>query len=204
MENNIDVISLFPIGVLKAQFDRKFTKEEIDVISEISKDTKPNRSNFTSKDQYVLNRTEFSSIKEFLNTQLTSYYENILSADNRSKINITQSWVNFTNKNGAHHPHTHSNSYLSGVFYIKTNDNDKIHFKREFLPQLKVKPQEINFWNTEFWWLPAVEGILYIFPSYLEHWVETVTGDKTRVSLSFNSFPKGIIGLEEESNALIL
>ena len=37
-------------------------------------------------------------------------------------------------------------------------------------------------------------GDLVLFPSSLTHMVETVQGEATRISLSFNTFPVGSIG----------
>jgi len=41
-----------------------------------------------------------------------------------------------------------------------------------------------------------------IFPSSLRHSVNVVQAEQTRVSLSFNTFAKGLIGSEENLTAL--
>jgi hypothetical protein len=46
--------------------------------------------------------------------------------------------------------------------------------------------------------MEAQRGRLFIFPSSLSHVVETVQGKDTRISLSFNTFPVGIWGDDEE------
>ncbi len=38
------------------------------------------------------------------------------------EIEITDMWANVLKKNETHQPHTHSNNFLSGVFYIDADD----------------------------------------------------------------------------------
>jgi uncharacterized protein (TIGR02466 family) len=188
-----EVISLFPTAVMKSSLDRKLSRKEINFVKKISKNIRSNLQNSTSCDNYILENEEFVSLKEFLETQLDVYYRKVLNVDTSSKIYITQSWLNYSKPGESHHPHTHTNSFLSGVFYISTNENDRIFFRKqkEFI---HIPPTVCNVWNSDLWALSAVEGYLYIFPSNLEHYVEKITGSKTRISLSFNSFISGKIG----------
>ena len=41
----------------------------------------------------------------------------------KQKIEITQMWANQQNDGSHHPPHTHGNSILSGIYYIKATDN---------------------------------------------------------------------------------
>ena len=44
-----------------------------------------------------------------------------------------------------------------------------------------------NNYTSLFWWLPAVEGVLYLFPSWLMHLVRpNMNKDEERISFSFN------------------
>ena len=61
---------------------------------------------------------------------------------------------------------------------------------------VKLPPDNYNSWNSESWWFDVGTGDLILFPSSLEHMVETVQGNQTRISLSFNTFPVGNIGEE--------
>ena len=51
-----------------------------------------------------------------------------------------------------------------------------------------------NIFNSFAWWIPVKENDLILFPSDLEHGVDTVTLDHTRISLAFNVFVKGEFG----------
>ena len=49
---------------------------------------------------------------------------------------ITQSWINITKPDEFHHEHFHTNSIISGVFYISTEEDDAITFSN---PNIKTK-----------------------------------------------------------------
>ena len=48
--------------------------------------------------------------------------------------------------------------------------------------------------SSNLWMIPVGTGDLLLFPSDLPHMVEPTTSNQTRISLSFNSFPEGVIG----------
>ena len=47
-------------------------------------------------------------------------------------------------------------------------------------------------------------GDIMLFPSSLTHMVQTVDADATRISIAFNTFPKGYIGDDLELTGLHL
>ena len=153
----------------------------------------------------VLGHPKLYSLTEFLNNSLQEYFNAVYAPKHDANLCITQSWVNYTTQGQFHHKHAHSNSLISGVFYIQASkETDKLHFFKEDYQQIKITPKEFNLHNSQSWWLAAVTGTLYLFSSSLVHMVEEVKGEDTRISLSFNTFPKGIIGDETSLNSLKL
>ena len=74
------------------------------------------------------------------------------------KIYITQSWLNYTNFKQYHHAHSHNNSFVSGVFYLKADKNfDFISFKSPPRPSLLELDTYINMFTTT---LPYVDSRL--------------------------------------------
>ncbi len=110
----------------------------------------------------------------------------------------------FSEQGQWHHKHAHPNSFVSGVFYLNTNADDKIYFYRSGWKQIIFPPEEWNLYNSESWWFEAKVGRLILFPSSLEHNVPSVQGEETRISMSFNTFPVGIVGDEMELTGLKL
>lgn len=168
--------------------------------------THNNQGNLVSDNYYVLNEDCFDPLKKFIKLCVDEYFKNIHCPKYDVNLEITQSWLNYSSKDQWHHKHSHANSFVSGVFYIKTNpESDKIFFSRSRVKYpLHIVSDNFNDFNSQSWWFPVETNTLILFPSYLEHYVEPITGDETRTSLAFNTFPKGYIGNEDNLTALHL
>jgi len=197
------VNNLFPTPVAGFELGRDLSEVEREHLFNL--ETRENQGNVTSVDNYILNKPELHSLTEFLNNSLQEYFNAVYSPKTDANLCITQSWVNYTKPGQFHHKHAHPNSLISGVFYIQASkETDKLHFFKDGFQQLKVSPKDFNLYNSESWWLAAATGTLYLFPSSLQHMVEKVNGDDTRISLSFNTFPRGIVGDEIDLTSLKL
>ena len=192
---------LFPTPVCCFDLGRDLSFREKKLL--LNQDQNPNASNTTSVDRNLLENTKLSSLRKFVETSLDEYIKEICSPAQDIKLRITQSWASYTKPGQHHHKHFHPNSLISGVFYVKTNkDSDRIYFYRDGYQQIKLPVDQWNLFNSDSWWLAAETGQLLLFPSFLTHMVETVEGDDTRVSLSFNTFPVGYIGDDESLTGL--
>ena len=109
-------------------------------------------------------------------------------------IEITGMWANRLHNGAVHAPHTHSNNFLSGVYYLHTSENSPaIQFFDPRAQAHVLRPRNTpNFLNASIMQFNAVEGKGYIFPSWLQHWVPT-TEDK-RISVSWNILLRGNYG----------
>jgi uncharacterized protein (TIGR02466 family) len=189
------VHNLFPTPVGIYKLERDLTEKELSFIK--GQETRPNMGNVTSVDNAILRNTEMTKLRDFVETSVADYFKTIYNPKHGVNLRITQSWCNYTEPGQWHHKHAHPNSFVSGVFYPQANrETDKIYFYRDGFEQIKFPPSEWNVWNSESWWFEVGTGDLVLFPSSLTHMVETVKGDQTRISLSFNTFPVGNIGEE--------
>jgi uncharacterized protein (TIGR02466 family) len=189
-------IILFPTAALLANLNRNVTNQEMELIENLER--RPNTSNSTSKNSYVLNLPELQNIKNFFDDALNFYVKETLRLRVQDlSLYITQSWVNFTEKYESHQLHNHPNSFLSGVFYIQVDPiNDSITFNKELNFLFSVPFTEPNMFNSNAWDYKPKNGDLLIFPSNLLHEVPIKKTDGTRISISFNTFIKGSIGSE--------
>lgn len=153
-----------------------------------------NTGNKISTNRNILDTVDFVSLKTKFYQSLLEYFKKVYDPTCEIKPYITQSWVNYTEKGMFHHKHTHANSFLSGVYYVKADLNkDKIMFHNEEYSLLKFPSNSYNEYNSELWWFPVSSGTLIIFPSSLMHGVPTVNDD-LRISIGFNTFLEGLIG----------
>jgi uncharacterized protein (TIGR02466 family) len=201
------VNNIFPIPVYMTEMDRGFTKQELNFVKEQKKHCSKNAGNINTYDNYILNRKEFKNIKKFLDKHCKEYLDTVICPKNNLELYITQSWLNYTEANQYHHKHHHPNSMVSGVLYFDSDiKNDKILFTRPDTPQIKpvIDNTKFNLWNSDTWFFPVKTGRLIMFPSSTIHQVETKKGNNTRISLAFNTFYKGTIGVNSELTELIL
>lgn len=189
-----------PIGFF--DLNRTLQDEEHQFLMELEQ--RPNIGNRTSKNSSVLNDKVLTSLRAWMENCVGEYFMATVNPKHDVRLRVTQSWVNYSEPGQHHHKHAHPNSVVSGVFYVQTNPNDRIYFHKDIWQQIKFQPAEWNLWNSESWWFEANPGRLILFPSGLTHMVPTVEGDDVRVSLSFNTFPTGVIGEEMDLTGLKL
>jgi uncharacterized protein (TIGR02466 family) len=188
----MEVYQLFPTAIGKFQYDN-ITKKEIDYVTNKLKYGK-NAGNSISEDKEVLTHKPLKKINDFIQSSLNEYFQTIYKPESGVSIYTTISWTNITHKDEWHHKHAHPNSFLSGVFYFQTTEDDKIHFFKEGYKQLNPAITEFNIYNSETWWYPVEIGRLLIFPSNTFHEVYVIKHDTPRISLSFNTWLRGPIG----------
>lgn len=102
---------------------------------------------------------------------------------------IKEMWLNKNGPGDFNKAHIHPNAILSGAYYVRTPENSgNIEFYDPVPARLmNVYPvkthKRINAQAAEY---KAREGLLVIFPSWLQHAVQPNKSDEFRVSLSFN------------------
>ena len=199
------IISLFPTPIYMSKLNRELTTEEILFINENKLNSHNNEGNIGSNNNYILNNKIFKCLKEELNLIIKDYFDKIICSFNDITPYITQSWLNFTDINQYHHKHTHSNSLVSGVFYINCDEKfDNIKFLNDKHQTINLEVKEFNLWNSSTWTFPVKTKQIILFPSSLNHMVEIKEGNNLRVSLAFNVFIKGKIGSKQNLTELIL
>lgn len=167
-----------------------------------------NTGNLRSKDSYLFrNVPELSEVHDFCADSINEMVREVYKPTNQLEFYITQSWLNITNTGGWHHEHSHPNSLISGVFYISTIKDDRIHFHDEsdhnrFLQQFPT--EDFQAFNSSMFWFGVEQQELVMFPSYLRHSVPKNETKQTRVSLSFNTWVRGSLGSEKSLTELIM
>ena len=201
-----EVFGIFPTPVLKFKMDREFTKQEIDfVYDQQDKVPQPpyfiNLGNIATTSKRILECPEMASLKKIVEDCLNQWCINIYAPRNPEsfKLKITQSWLNYT-KPGEHHDrHYHPNSIVSGAIYIDTNPvQDQIIFNSGKMYDYYIPWIALNQFNSMESTISLDKKDIVLFPSNLNHSVPENTGTTTRVSLAFNSFFEGILGVSSD------
>lgn len=199
----MDFFNLFPTPVAFFEYKKGITKKQKKFILELDK--KPNEGNTTSANRKLFEEPELKSITDFVTKCVDQYFTEVYKPMFDVKLGFTQSWANYSETGEWHHKHRHPNSLLSGCFYVNACESDKITFFNDSeYKQVDIPTDDFNLYNSPSWWLPVKTNDVVIFPSSLTHLVPPVTSDETRVSIAFNTFPKGYIGNDDSLTGLHL
>ena len=107
-----------------------------------------------------------------------------------NELKIDNSWVNIQNKNSVLKKHSHPDSIVSGVMYLKTDEkSSKIFFHNLNPYRTFVDFKKVTEFNTENYFFKPQTGDLILFPSWLMHSSDK-NNSSSRIVLSFNTIYK--------------
>lgn len=110
----------------------------------------------------------------------------------RIGVDIHESWCHITTQGGYHDAHTHPNSSWSGIYYIRAGESDlesRNGVNRFYAPWMPTAYSDIGtLWNSQLSSIdmPAEDGSMIVFPSWLLHSGMPYQGSVDRVIMAFN------------------
>lgn len=153
--------------------------------------TKDGHENIYQSEHTLNKKEEFKQLSQklevLLNLNLSNFFNDI-------KIKIHKMWFVITQDKGIIKKHSHFDSDLSGVLYLKVDENPqdklgslKIYNIFKNLEVLKYNDNEKKFnvskVNEEYFYFTPKLNSLIIFNSYIEHSVENSSSNNDRISL---------------------
>ena len=106
---------------------------------------------------------------------------------NIKEIIIPQLWVNVNKRGDWNIIHQHGQYDLSGTYYVKVpKDSGRLVFRDPRPAAIGNKFFVNRFDKGEFKNVNVMEGMLGIWPAYLDHFVEPSDTDEERISISFD------------------
>lgn len=192
-----EILGLFPVPIF---LDEIIVPEEFkEYVKSIEYSEKT--SGHVSKETYILDKPEFTGLKNSIMDKLFEYTNNVLNVNHENiHFEMQNSWI-FKMEQGDHGvQHDHANSLISGVLYLNVDDDSgKIYFHKLhdnlFPPVIQIPFNEYNLFNSNSWFLSPKNNMLVLFPANISHSIGTQYSKTTRYSLAFNFFPKGTFGL---------
>lgn len=135
-----------------------------------------------------------ASLIKQIEQHANTFAQNILNNLNQKIVNI---WLNVNGYKNSNLSHSHPGADISGCYYVRSPNNcGNIVFEHpclDVIAQYQAK-QFINKqttwseYNAQNWFFKPKENTMYLFPSWLKHYVEpneNETGEN-RISIAFN------------------
>ena len=102
-------------------------------------------------------------------------------------MRISDMWANVLKPGEYHAPHTHSNNSWSGVWYAEAEETSGICFSDPRVQASVIQPaSKPNLDNATVLQYASKPNRIYLFPSWIYHWVPALKGNKSRTSVSWN------------------
>lgn len=156
-------------------------------------------------DKNILHDSNLSDLRNKIQQHIDYFMYDLLDCKETQCFEIQNSWVNRHTTGDYAGPHNHSNSLISGVYYISVQDQSgAIQFEKNksyfnLWPDLldiefNNDLDKTNIFNAQAWAISPMPGDIVLFPSHLHHSVYENRSDQLRFSLAFNVFPRGLLG----------
>ena len=111
------------------------------------------------------------------------------------ELEITNMWINQSQKGDMHYPHTHSNNIFSGVWFpLHSKTQTPLYFKdpRGVNSVWQPRKTQVNNLTSNMMAFKHEKDFGYIFPAWLMHFVPPAVSE--RVSMSWNILIRGNYG----------
>lgn len=193
--SNLKIYNLFPTTILSTILNNIDTNDISLYQHHFSGKEYSNTLNegMYSKNNRVLDHPLFSKLKNEILNFSKKYLNNLGHVF--EDLQIGSSWVNILNKKNTIKLHQHTNSYISGVFYLDSSSSiifDNPLISKWFFSAV-TKRNSKNFCTFNDFEIKPSSKQLVLFPSFLYHKVlPSDTND--RISIAFNIIPKGEFG----------
>ena len=138
-------------------------------------------------DQTLHHLPEFQDLNDIINGAATGVLDFLKIV--YESLELTGCWANISPPGDGHRPHTHPNNYLSGVYYVQTQEGANTISFDDPRPQTNIispATSEITDENAGQIHVTTRQGLLVMFPSWLQHQVPRNKSQKARISVAFN------------------
>lgn len=202
---NYDIQPLFATPYFRANLAHAISPEQVEFIKNLKMIS--NKQNLISENLYIFDEPELKSIKDAVQEALDLYASKVMGISQR--LYVTQSWSLINHQNVGMHPHSHSNSIISGSLYYTDLPEPKarmIFDRYTAYRQLQINPDadKHNLYNTPVNVVVPEKHEVLLFPSDVNHLVESNVTGEPRYSIAFNCFIEGTIGSFRDVSELTL
>ena len=191
----LKALDLFPTRIWQAHLDPLVPHLERwvkDVLAMRAATPKPAgrtvRQGWNSEDMTVLEQPGFAALREAIRVACASALAEMGQGDRPFRL---QSWINLHDRGGFNFLHLHEGSLLSGSFYLNVPPGSGEFVFRDPRPGVihgSFKGAVPNG-HSDIHLTPS-DGLLVLFPCWMEHYVEPHDNDEPRITIAFNALDR--------------
>jgi len=192
VENNMSGVPIFPTGIVK-QYNSPIPFMETIDLNQFSYETfKGSTKLRTEKYLNILLNPAMKDIATWIEMQAKDYLDNELGLE-YEEFFFSESWLNISGKGGKQGIHNHSNSIISGTYYLKSEDgHPPLEFYRskyDSVPFISLTEhyKQGNPNTASKLSFPCTQDSMIVFQSQLYHGHVPNDLDKERIGLSWNA-----------------
>lgn len=190
---------LFPMPLYTNLLD--IPDDQRDTIFKMEFERMPPDNGDVTVSRYVLRDKRLEPLLDMIQKEFDEFVYNRLGVSRDIEFYMTNSWSIRHNPGDWAQEHDHKNSIISGVLYLKADeDSGDIHFLKphwmsNIFPQMFMVPfDNQNDISANTWTFRPQTGQLIFFPSNLPHSVDVSKSTDVRYVLAFNFFMRGTLG----------
>ncbi len=182
-----------PVWATKINNYKEINEEMFSYIDDLKKKdpdgvTKSNFKGWHSKD-FDLNDEQPKKFVDAIKNNINSSLNDMNWDLNLQSVKISNLWAIINEQGAWNQKHHHSNSDLSAAYYVCAHEDcgDIVFYDPRPGPVYKHPiAKSPNILNASVNSIKPEEGMLVLFPSYLEHSVNPNQSNKKRIVISFN------------------
>lgn len=151
-----------------------------------------------SVNHHLLDLNELSQMRKDIITHMNVFTRNYLTVPDKFNFYMQNSWAVKHERKDWAQGHVHSNSLLSGVLYLQTDETSGDICFHKPTGLTNIFPECVNLpfeqqtpHNSEEWCIRPRPGDILIFPAHLYHSVRPNNSNMDRYVIAFNFHVEG-------------
>tara|TARA_B110000240_G_C13480057_1_gene444891 strand:- start:1067 stop:1696 length:630 start_codon:yes stop_codon:yes gene_type:complete len=184
-------VPIFPSGIVKQYISPIPFGNNTDLTKFTYEQFKGSTKLRTEKFKNILLDPSLKDLKTWIEIQAKDYLDNELGID-YDEFFFSESWININGKGGDQKVHNHSNSIVSGTYYLKSLDGHppldfhKVKSENEPFISLTEHYAQGNPNTTSKVSFPSTQDSMLVFQSQLYHGHMASELEENRIGLSWN------------------
>jgi len=196
--NNCMIHSIFSIPILQTSMGSEQHQElKSTCLSLMSEHQSTDDGRFISHyfdhGKSLLEHLPDDYFENWLKNQMLIYIQDVLGTRIDSELYISECWINSCHGGGSMNIHQHTNSYVSGCYYLQFDQviHEPLHFYKDVsnsYPGISLPVDNYNEYTTDVYTPQIIEGDMLLWQSNVKHGYSNNSEDG-RITICFNAIP---------------